>query len=128
MEMEVINSLEQVRRLKPEPGRSFHSAQHDEIVSGATTDIYFVRTYEILKSLGKVEVPVTVEIFPRKGGIICGVEEVLELLKNKKVAVWGLPEGRSFEAKEIVMRIRGPYSEFGIFETTILGLLANSSG
>lgn len=128
MGTEVINSLQQVRQLKVAPERSFHSARHEEIASGATTDIYFVRTYEILKSLDKVDTPVTVEIFPRRSGVICGVEEVLELLKDKAVSIWGLPEGSIFNAREIVMRIQGPYSEYGVFETTILGLLASSSG
>jgi nicotinate phosphoribosyltransferase len=30
--------------------------------------------------------------------------------------------------KEVVMRIKGSYREFGVYETTILGILANSSG
>ncbi len=128
MGTDLISSLEQVRQLQIKPGRAFHSAQHEEIANGATTDIYFIRTYEILKKLGKVDVPVTAEIFPRRGGVICGVEEVMGLLKDKKVSVWGLPEGSTFEARETVLRIQGPYSEFGIFETTILGMLASASG
>ncbi|AKX94650.1 nicotinate phosphoribosyltransferase [Moorella thermoacetica] len=128
MGTEVITSLEQVQQLEVKPDRRFYSAEHGEIASGATTDIYFVRTYEILKSLGKVDTVVTAEIFPRRAGILCGVNEVLELLRDKKVTVYGLPEGSPFEPKEVVMRIQGPYSEFGLFETTLLGMLASSSG
>lgn len=95
---------------------------------GATTDIYFVRTYEILQDLGLLHTEVTAEIFPRSSGILAGVPEVLNLLRGKRIEIWGLPEGAPFTPKEVVMRIRGPYSEFGLFETTILGILASSSG
>jgi len=128
MGTEVITSLEQVRRLQVEPGRRFYSARHEEIASGATTDVYFARTYTILKELGKVDTVVTAEIFPRRPGIICGIDEVLALLRDRKVTIYGLPEGSPFASKEVVLRIQGPYSEFGLFETTLLGMLASSSG
>ncbi|QGP90940.1 hypothetical protein MGLY_02610 [Neomoorella glycerini] len=128
MATEVMDSLAKVRQFQIAPGRRFYSAQHDEIAGGVTTDIYFVRTYEILKALGKVDTIVTAEIFPRRAGILCGVNEVLELLQEKKVTIWGLPEGSAFSPREVVMRIQGPYSEFGLFETTLLGMLASSSG
>ncbi|MBC7324838.1 MAG: nicotinate phosphoribosyltransferase [Moorella sp. (in: Bacteria)] len=128
MAKEVVDTLAKVRQIQVAPDRRFYSARHDEIASGATTDIYFVRTYEILRALGKADINVTAEIFPRRSGIICGVDEVLQLLKDKNISIWGLPEGSPFSAKEVVMRIEGPYSEFGLFETTLLGMLASSSG
>lgn len=128
MTRQEITSLEQVRQWQVDGDRPFFSAQHEEIMSGATTDIYFVRTYEILRDLGLLHTEVTAEIFPRRQGIMAGVPEVLNLLRGKKIEIWGLPEGTPFEPKEVVMRIKGPYSEFGLFETTILGLLASSSG
>jgi len=42
--------------------------------------------------------------------------------------IWGLSEGDEFGEKEVVMTIRGAYGDFGLFETTILGFLASSSG
>ncbi|MGB9859640.1 MAG: nicotinate phosphoribosyltransferase, partial [Moorellaceae bacterium] len=123
-----ITSLEQVRQFSVDEKRPFFSAQHEEIMRGATTDIYFVRTYEILQDLGLLHTEVTAEIFPRGSGILAGVPEVLNLLRGKRIEIWGLPEGAPFTPKEVVMRIRGPYSEFGLFETTILGILASSSG
>ncbi|MDK2821408.1 MAG: nicotinate phosphoribosyltransferase [Clostridia bacterium] len=128
MRKKIITSMEEVKQLQVSPERKFYSAEHDEISSGATTDIYFVRTYEILKKLGKVDTIVTAEIFARRSGILCGVNEVLELLKDKNVEIWSLSEGSLFEPKEVLLRIKGPYSEFGIFETSILGMLASSSG
>ena len=57
-----------------------------------------------------------------------GVEEVKNLLQDKNVAVWSLPEGAEFAPKEVVMRISGPYNQFGLYETVLLGMLASSSG
>ncbi|MDN5348262.1 MAG: nicotinate phosphoribosyltransferase [Clostridia bacterium] len=128
MKASELRTLEQVRQLKVDPGRRFYSAEHAEIAAGITTDIYFVRTYEILAHLGLADTPVVAEIFPRREGILAGVEEVLNLLKDKEVEVWGLPEGSPFSPKEVIMRIHGKYNHFGLFETAILGMLASSSG
>ena len=127
MEIKQLRTQEDVKKLDPGK-RKFFSAQHQEILSGATTDIYFIRTRQALVGLGLEKTHVAAEIFPRKSGIFCGLEEVLHLLENQKVEVWALPEGSKFDEKEIVMRIIGPYDNFGIYETAILGILASSSG
>ncbi|HHY59428.1 MAG TPA: nicotinate phosphoribosyltransferase [Clostridia bacterium] len=126
--MKEITTLKQVEEFQPQPDRLFFSANHDEIRSGITTDIYFIRTLEILSHLGLSDTDVVAEVFGRRDGILAGVEEVRNLLKGKPVQVWALPEGASFKAKEVVMRIQGPYSQFGAFETVLLGMLASSSG
>lgn len=123
-----IRTLDDVRAVRVDPKTRFYSAQHDEIRRGLTTDIYFVRTREILDKLHLGRTPVVGEIFPRKPGILAGVGEVLHLLEGKQVKVWAVPEGGEFAPKDVVMRIEGPYEEFGMFETTILGFLASSSG
>lgn len=128
MNKKEITTLEQVDQIKLQPDRLFFSADHEEIKSGVTTDIYFIRTLEILSHLGLSDTEVVGEVFGRREGILAGVDEVKNLLKDKAVEVWSLPEGASFEAKEVVMRIRGPYSQFGAFETVLLGMLASSSG
>lgn len=122
----IIKSLQDVERLRIGE-RSFFSAQHDEIKMGATTDIYFVKTIEVLKHLKKDDAYVKAEIFARRDGIFCGLPEVLNLLKDVDCEIYSLEEGENFSAKEVVMRIEGRYSEFGIFETPILGILASSS-
>ncbi|ADL08387.1 nicotinate phosphoribosyltransferase [Thermosediminibacter oceani] len=126
--MKEIRTLEDVKKLNLEPQRLFYSASHEEIKTGATADIYFVKTMEILNHMGLARKEVVAEVFPRKSGIICGVEEVLNLLKDKDVEIYGLQEGESFSPKETIMRIKGPYEEFAIFETALLGILAHSSG
>ncbi|MEN3185508.1 MAG: nicotinate phosphoribosyltransferase [Atribacterota bacterium] len=123
-----ISSLQEVDAIRVDSERKFFSATHEEILKGYTTDIYFVSAQEVLRHLKLEDTVVVAEIFPRQAGILCGVEEVLHLLSENAVEVWSLEEGEKFEPKEVVMRIKGPYSQFGIFETPLLGILAHSSG
>ncbi|MDI9486274.1 MAG: nicotinate phosphoribosyltransferase [Bacillota bacterium] len=122
-----IETVKEVAEFGVETPRLF-SATHEEIRRGLTTDIYFVKTKEILAGLHKEDTAVTAEIFARRGGIFAGAEEAKVLLDNLGLEVWSLPEGAPFEAKEVVMRIHGTYASFGIYETAILGILASSSG
>ncbi len=122
-----IYSTAEIDRYKVDPTRKFFSANHDEIAKGLTTDIYFIRAIEILKYLKLENTEVTAEIFARKKGIFAGAQETYNLLKDKKIRLWSLQEGDSFHPKETVVRIEGPYNEFGVFETVILGILASSS-
>lgn len=108
--------------------RRLFSASEEEIVGGKTADIYFERTYRVLDSLGLLNTPVVGEIFTRKSAYLGGVKEVLNLLEGKRVRIYSLEEGERIEEKEVVMRIEGPYGEFGIYETAILGILASSTG
>lgn len=125
---EKIMTLAQVEALQIEQGRKMFSAQHEEIVQGATTDVYFVKTQEILAKCGLKDTVVTAEIFARRDGILAGVPEVLALFENCEVKVWSLQEGQSFKAKEVIMRVQGKYTDFGIYETALLGIMASSSG
>lgn len=108
--------------------RHFFSAQHDEIKKGRITDIYFIKAMKILKELGLENTPVKAEVFSGKNGIFCGLTEVLSLLEGSECKIYSLEEGEKFSKKEVVMRIEGKYSEFGLHETAILGILASSSG
>lgn len=129
MPAQELTSLERVRNLKVAADKRFHSATHEEIMQGATTDIYFVRSYELLHHMGLGATPVVAEIFARRGGILAGVEEVKHLLAGREgLEMWSLDEGEEFAPKEVVMRISGPYDKFGLFETVILGFLASPSG
>ncbi|NCO24237.1 MAG: nicotinate phosphoribosyltransferase [Candidatus Infernicultor aquiphilus] len=124
---ESISSIIEIENYSIKQDRKFFSATHEEIEKGLTTDIYFVRAQEILRYLRLENTIVTAEIFPRGGGIFAGTEEVYNLLKDKKIKLWALEEGVRFQFKDTVMRIEGPYCEFGVFETVILGILASSS-
>ena len=108
-------------------------ATEEEIRAGKVTDVYFIRTYEILRNKG-VDLQVAMEIFLKKfpndyqWGVYAGVEEALRLLEGHPVDVWSLPEGTLFRTKQPLMVIRGKYLDFGAFETALLGMLCQSSG
>jgi len=94
-------------------------------------DVYFARTQEILRKEGLADTVVTMEIFPERAGVLCGMKEVLDLLSivlPEDAEVWALEEGERMEAKEVVLRITAPYSSFGLYETAMLGILAHESG
>ena len=124
--MKELKSVKDALSISIEKNR-FFSATHEEIKSGATTDVYFLRAQEILRHLDLANTPVVAEIFPRREGIFSGLPEMLYLLSNKDIKIWAIPEGESFNSHDTIVRIEGPYSEFGIFETAILGILASSS-
>jgi len=103
----------------------------EDWLAGQTADVYFLRTVEILRKEG-INPIVTTEVFPRADGILCGIEEVKELLRQVlpagKSEVWALQEGEPFTRKEVVLRITAPYQDFGVYETCYLGILAHCSG
>jgi nicotinate phosphoribosyltransferase len=120
-------TLKDVASLQVDSTTRLFSAESAEIETGLTSDIYFIRTRDLLGEMGLGDTEVTAEIFSSRSGIIAGIDESLYLLRNKTLEVWALPEGETMGAKEVVMRIRGRYSDFGIFETALLGIMASSS-
>ncbi|RLC64511.1 MAG: nicotinate phosphoribosyltransferase [Chloroflexi bacterium] len=103
----------------------------DSWLNGETADIYFPRTVEILKKEG-VNPIATMEVFPRRAGILCGIEEVksllAEVLPEDNCEVWALSQGEPFDRKEVVLRIKAPYQSYGTYETAYLGILSHCSG
>ncbi len=122
-----LDTLEDVRALQVSGDRYF-SASHEEIAAGHTTDVYFVKTRDVLDACGSRETPVSAEIFCRAGGVFAGLPEVLRLLGKADVRMEALTEGVSFDSREVLMRIHGSYGEFGMYETVFLGMLASSTG
>ena len=94
----MFKTSQDVREYTPSRNRLF-SATHEEIRKGATADVYFVRTHEILEKEGKSDTVVTVEIFSGRPGIVAGTVECLELLKGLPLEVWGLEEGEAFSER-----------------------------
>src|SRR5690606_17809766 len=117
-----LRSLADVAAFRVDQTQRFHSATHEEIAAGATADIYFVKTLQVLRHLGLEEKRVTAEIFPRRGGVLAGVEEVRQLLEVK------VPEGAACGPKDGGMRIEGPYGRVGLYEPALLGMLASATG
>ena len=112
----------------------FHIASEQEIRSGKVTDIYFVRTKQILDAK-KIDKRVRMETtlkkrFPEgwEWGIFCGLHEALELFKDMPFDIWALPEGTLFKLNEPVLLIECSYREFAVYETALLGFLCQASG
>jgi nicotinate phosphoribosyltransferase len=114
-------------RLKPHrPSR--------EILSGESADVYFARATRILEREG-LDPLVVMEVFSRGEGILCGIDEaknllghVLEQADADEVVVEALDDGDRFASKEVVLRIRARYRVFGLYETAILGMMAQATG
>ncbi|MFC1928030.1 nicotinate phosphoribosyltransferase [Chloroflexota bacterium] len=103
----------------------------EAVLSGETADIYFAHTIEILRQEALNPVA-TMELFPGRAGILCGIEEVKALLTRilpeDNREVWALAEGEAMDKKEVVLRITAPYQSYGLYETAIDGMLAHCSG
>ncbi|MFN3422428.1 MAG: nicotinate phosphoribosyltransferase, partial [Armatimonadota bacterium] len=108
-------------------------ATPEDLKSGRLTDVYFERTVQVLRATG-IKKHVVMEVrathLPRnyEWGIFVGVEEALHLLEGLPVDVDGLEEGSVFRAGEPVLRVSGEYTQFGIYETPLLGILCQASG
>jgi nicotinate-nucleotide pyrophosphorylase len=96
------------RRVPHHPG--FKPAA--DILSGETADVYFERARTILAA-ERLDPVVTMEIFPRGDGILCGAEESATYLRQIFAEARGDPEpiveslhdGDPFTGREVVMRI-----------------------
>jgi nicotinate phosphoribosyltransferase len=112
---------------------AFHIATPDDIKNGKITDIYFVRTNEILKARGidkRVKAEFIVKSLPDgwDWGVLAGIEEAVQILTELPVNVRAMKEGTIFYPYQPVMEIEGMYTDFGIYETALLGLLCQASG
>ncbi len=105
-------------------------APSDAVLTGRTADVYFLRAREILAAEG-IDPRVTMEVFSSQTGILCGMREVTEILRSgcpPDCDARGLEEGSEIAQREVVLQITGRYQSFGIFETAILGILAQETG
>src|SRR4051812_27886715 len=105
-----------------------------EILSGDSADVYFARAETILDREGRNPL-VTMEVFARQRGVLCGIDEARNLLGHvladadlTETRLESLQDGDPIDPKEIVLRIRARYRRFGLYETAILGMLAQSTG
>lgn len=104
-----------------------------DILSGESADVYFSRAEEILAKEG-MDPHVVMEVFARRDAVLCGIDEVKVLLAHvlrgaaSDVVVEALSDGDGIGPKEVVLRIRARYRAFGLYETAILGILAQSTG
>jgi nicotinate phosphoribosyltransferase len=111
----------------------FHVASSEEIRAGKVTDVYFLRDRQVLADAGEnplVVMEVRAANMPRdwSWAVFAGLDEVLVLLEGRSVDVEALPEGSVFFPEEPVLVLSGPYLEFDIFETALLGVLCQATG
>jgi nicotinate phosphoribosyltransferase len=105
-----------------------------EILSGDSADVYFARAAAILEREG-LDPVVTMEVFTRQRALLCGIDEAKNLLAHvlagadaAETQVEALDDGDEIAPREIVLRITGRYRRFGLYETALLGMLAQSTG
>ena len=105
-----------------------------EILSGDSADVYFARAETILEREG-LDPVVTMEVFARQHAVLCGIDEARNLLGHvlsaadpDETRLEALEDGDVIEPKEVVLRIRARYRAFGLYETAMLGMLAQSTG
>ncbi len=106
----------------------FQPAPH--VLAGDTADVYFLRTRQVMEAEG-LNPNATMEVFPRGDGLLCGMREVMALLRKvlpDGAEVWALDEGEPISQREVVLRISAPYLSYAVYETAILGILAHESG
>jgi nicotinate phosphoribosyltransferase len=103
-------------------------------MSGDSADVYFARAESILAAQG-LDPIVTMEVFTRHEAVLCGIDEAKNLLGHvlagadpAETRLEALDDGDRIGSKEIVLRIRGRYRQFGLYETAFLGMLAQSTG
>ena len=111
----------------------FHVASSEDILTGRVTDVYFTNVVRTLNHLG-LNPRVAAEV--RAGGlpeawewaVFAGLEEALRLLEGRGLDAYSLPEGTLFGPEDTVFILEGPYLEFAVLETALLGFLCQASG
>ncbi len=111
----------------------FHTAKDEDIKAGRITDVYFLRTLEILQRrniTARVVAEVILKSFPAgwDWGVLAGIEEVAALLSGLPITAHAFREGTIFQAMQPVVTVEGRYLDFAHYETALLGLLCQASG
>ena len=107
-----------------------HFAPSEETLKGGNADVYFQRSLDILDR-EQLDPHATIEVFARRQSVLCGMREVHALLQrvlSTQSEVWSLAEGSLIDNLEVVLRISGPYREYGLYETAMLGMLSSGTG
>ena len=103
----------------------------EKIKQGFFSDIYFLRTQEILNKANE-HPTVTLQIFQRDYATLCGIDEAIAIIKRcahnpEKIKIRALHDGDEVEPWETVMTIEGDLADFSHLETVYLGTLARQT-
>ena len=82
------------------------------------SDKYFVRAGDILTADGH-DPKVLMQVFCRAAGLLCGIEETLQLLSgvDSELTIHGLSDGDPIAPWETVLTIEGSYATFAHLES-----------
>jgi len=111
----------------------FHTARPEDIKTGRVSDVYFANAIDVLRTKGirrGVVAEVRASSLPHdwKWAVLAGVEEVAQLVMGLPASVRCMAEGTVFYPGEPVLSVEGEYTEWGLYETALLGLLCQASG
>src|SRR5258708_698799 len=115
--------MERVRGLRP-------GGDVGGYYGGAASDVYFQRAQRT-RAGARVDALVAMDFFASRPGVLCGVAEAVRLLGevlHESDEASAVAEGSTVSTKETALRIRAPYSRFGVYETALLGMLSSCSG
>ncbi|MCS7111354.1 MAG: nicotinate phosphoribosyltransferase [Ignisphaera sp.] len=110
-------------------GPQFYILDADRIKRGEATDIYFIRSRNILEKYGLCDKMVRYEVhaysLPKnyKWAVFAGLEEVVALLINNNVTLYSLPEGTIFKEIQPLTIVEGKICDIIHLETALLGIL-----
>ena len=127
--------------------RGTNSTQFDirpSVIKVDPADAYLHWTKEVLR-LESLNPKVVMEFSVKNDGVLCGIEEAVSLLTNvlpkidqdsaanvdsisEDVQVWALSEGDEIVAGEPVLRVIARYSSFGLYETSLCGMISSATG
>lgn len=110
-----------------------YASSLDGIRAGQVTDVYFVRAREVLSASSVLGRRVTADVHAYslpagyRWAVFAGLEEAAAILEGRRVDVYAMREGEIFRPIEPVMEVSGPYGEFGVYESSVLGVLRHST-
>jgi len=119
--------------MSPKASPRFYVASPEKIREGLVTDIYFVRAKQVLEQTRSSSKKAMAEIhcygLPNdwKWAVLTGVEELAAIFEGKRVNVYAVDEGMLFRPMVPVVAIEGLYSEFGVLESAVLGVLRHAT-
>lgn len=103
----------------------------EDIKRGFYSDIYFLRTQEILNKAG-YQPRVTMQIFQRDYATLCGIDEAIAIIRRcahhpERITIKALHDGDKIAPWETIMTIEGNFADFSHLETVYLGVIARQT-
>lgn len=91
---------------------------------------YLNKSADTVAGTPREQTPVRYAVTCRRGGLMCGVADLIDLLTdhcNGPVTLRGKTDGESFTAGEVVLALEGPFGELVPLETLCGGILSLSA-